>query len=134
MDSILVDSNILIDLFDYESQWHEWSKEQLRRYGNEAILAINPIIYAEISLHFQDEERLDKAISPSLLRRDPLPWQAAFIAARAFLEYRKSGGIKTSIMPDFFIGAHALVKGMKLLTRDVRRYKTYFPGLELVCP
>lgn len=134
MHSILVDSNILIDLFDYESQWHEWSKEQLKNYGNEAILVINPIIYAEISLHFKDEEQLDKALSTSLLRRDPLPWKAASLAARAFLEYRKSGGSKTSTMPDFFIGAHAVVEQMQLLTRDARRYKTYFPTLEIIYP
>lgn len=85
-------------------------------------------------MHFQNENQLDGALDTSLLRREALPWKAAFLAARAFIEYRKAGGSKSSVMPDFFIGAHAIVQGMQLLTRDVRRYKTYFPGLQLICP
>jgi len=132
MKAILVDSNVLIDFFKLDSEWNEWAESQI--YKHSGTLIINPIIYAEVSLRFADESELNKAIPPSVISRQPLPWNAAFPAARAFMQYRKNGGAKTSVMPDFYIGAHAMVKNIPLLTRDLRRYKTYFPGLELITP
>jgi hypothetical protein len=98
------------------------------------VLVINPIIYAEVSICFDRIEDLEDVLSPSLFRRDPLPWEAAFLAGKGFLSYRKKGGHRRSPLPDFFIGAHAIIAEMPLLTRDATRYRTYFPKLRLIAP
>jgi predicted nucleic acid-binding protein len=106
----------------------------LVRLLDEGSLAINPIIYAEVSVGFDRIEELDDALAPGLLERLPLPWDAAFLAGRCFLAYRKRRGERRSPLPDFYIGAHAAVAGMALLTRDVKRYRTYFPRLRIIAP
>lgn len=97
-------------------------------------LVVNPVIYAEVSIGFQRIEELEEALPPALFRRDALPWEAAFLAGKAFLEYRRSTGLRRTPLPDFYIGAHAAVRGFTLLTRDASRYRSYFPTLALVAP
>lgn len=133
-DHVLVDSSVLLDVLTRDPVWYGWSAEALERCGDEAMLAINPLIYAEVSLGFERLEELDETLPPTYFARLPLPWEAAFLAARAFLAYRRRGGDRRSPLPDFYIGAHAAVSGLKLVTRDPRRYRTYFPRLELVAP
>jgi len=128
----LVDSNVILDIVTGDRRWASWSSKAIEDWNG--ILVINPIIYAEVSIGFERIEDLDKAVSRELFRRDPLPWDAAFLAGKCFLRYRQSGGKKTSPLPDFFIGAHAAVAGMALITRDSSRYQTYFPGIRLVSP
>lgn len=130
----LVDSCILIDVLADDPQWADWSLDQLDRLGQQGPLIINPLILAEISPRFERAADLETALAGLPLQRSPLPWDAAFLAGQAFRVYRQSGGIKHSPMPDFYIGAHALVQGLRLLTRDVARYRTYFPKLEMVGP
>ena len=97
-------------------------------------LAINPVVYAEVAVRFDRIEDLEEALPPAYFRREPIPWEAGFLAAKCFERYRRGGGARRSPLPDFFIGAHAAVAGMTLLTRDARRYRTYFPRLRLVAP
>lgn len=130
---ILVDSNIFIDILEPTDRWHEWSAARLAECRQAAELVINPLIYAEVSIDFTDPRELDRRLGDDIARED-LPWDAAFLAAQAFLKYRRAGGVKTSPLPDFYVGAHALVKGYELLTRDAKRYKTYFPKLKLIAP
>ncbi len=132
--SVLVDSNVLIDLINQGSAWAEWSSRQIRELGNREILAINPIILAEVSVTFESYEEIDAALPPAWYVREELPWEAAFLAGRSFVQYRRRLGIKRSPMPDFYIGAHALVRGHRLLTRDPARYRAYFPSLRLIAP
>jgi predicted nucleic acid-binding protein len=106
----------------------------LARYADGSMLVINPIIYAEVSIGFERIEELDEVLPLDSFRRDPLPWEAAFLAGKCFLEYRRRGGARRSPLPDFYIGAHAAVMGLPLLTRDARRYRTYFPHLSLLAP
>jgi hypothetical protein len=106
----------------------------LARCAEGGMLVINPIIYAEISIGFERIEELDEVLPADSFRRDPLPWEAAFLAGKCFLEYRRRGGSRRSPLPDFYIGAHAAVAGLPLLTRDARRYRTYFPHLDLLVP
>ena len=113
--------------------WFEWSSNALARCADEAALAINPLIYAELSMGFERSEELDAAV-PSAFRRLPLPWDAAFLAGQCFRRYRERGGARRSPLPDFYIGAHAAVSGLRLLTRDAARYRTYFPELEIISP
>jgi predicted nucleic acid-binding protein len=131
---VLVDSNVLLDILIPDPAWEQWSSKALADAGESRVLVINPIIYSEVSAGFERIEDLDAALSTELFRRDPLPWEAAFLAGKSFLEYRRRGGAKRSPLPDFYIGAHAAVAGMELLTRDVARYRTYFPKLRLICP
>jgi len=131
---ILVDSNILIDVMGDDPIWAERSSRALADAANGAELAINPIIYAEISVGFPNEAALENLLGSTGLRRLDLPYAAAFVAGKAFLEYRRRGGIRSSPLPDFYIGAHAAVAGLSLLTRDLSRYRTYFPRLELLSP
>ena len=114
--------------------WREWSSEALAHAANESILVINPLIYAEVSIGCDSVEDLDAILPVSLFRRDPLPFDAAFLAGKAFMAYRRRGGRKLQPMPDFYIGAHAAIAGFRLLTRDARRYRTYFPKLDIVAP
>jgi predicted nucleic acid-binding protein len=131
---ILVDSNILIDVIGGDPVWAERSAAALAEAADEAELAVNPIIYAEISVAFPSEKELERVLGPARLLRLPLPYEAAFVAGKAFLEYRRRGGARTSPLPDFYIGAHAAVSGLTLLTRDLSRYRTYFPKLQLWTP
>ncbi len=130
----LVDSCVLIDVLADDPTWADWSLAQLERCGNQGALLINPIILAEISPRFECADDLEAALSGLPLLREALPWDAAFLAGQAFKAYRQLQGAKTSPMPDFYIGAHALVGHLQLLTRDGARYRTYFPRLELVVP
>ena len=130
----LVDSCILIDVLATDPQWAGWSLDQLDALGNTGPLVINPLILAEISPRFERAADLEAALAGLPLVREALPWDAAFLAGQAFKVYRQVRGMKTSPMPDFYIGAHALVRGLQLLTRDAARYRSYFPRLPLVAP
>ena len=134
MAGVLVDSNVLLDILIPDPHWEEWSSRALADAGENRVLVINPIIYSEVSTGFDRIEDLDEALPPELFRRDPLPWEAAFLAGKAFREYRRRGGTKRSPLPDFYIGAHAAVAGLELLTRDLSRFRTAFPKLRLICP
>ena len=131
---VLVDSNVLLDVITKDAAWYEWSVRALGNAlaGSGAVL--NPIIYAEISVHYARIEELDLVAPASVFRREPIPYGAAFLAGKAFALYRRRGGTKRSPLPDFFIGAHAAIAGHKLLTRDARRYATYFPSVVLIAP
>lgn len=130
----LVDSNVLIDVLADDAQWAEWSIGQLVKWAEHGPLVINPLILAELSPRFERPADLEAALARLPLQRQPLPWDAAFLAGQAFKVYRQQTGVKRSPMPDFYIGAHALVADMRLLTRDAARYARYFPRLELVAP
>ncbi len=130
----LVDSNILLDVFTEDDEWFDWSSAALGAAADQGILVINPLIFAEVSIRFERVEDLDEALPASFLRREPLPWEAAFLAGKTFLKYRRGGGVKRAPLPDFYIGAHAAVSGYTLLTRDARTYRSYFPRLRLVSP
>lgn len=134
MDAVLVDSNVLLDIVTDDAAWGVWSGEALERTANEAILVINPLIYGEVSIGFETIEDLEAALPQDLYRREGLPYEAGFLAGKCFLRYRRSGGVKRSPLPDFYIGAHAAFAGYRLLTRDATRYRTYFPNLVLIAP
>ncbi len=134
MDAVLVDSNILLDVATNDPVWSDWSGRTLERAADEAILVINPLVYAEVSIGFPAIEDLDAALPADLYRREDLPYEAGFLAGKCFLRYRRGGGAKRSPLPDFYIGAHAAVAGYRLLTRDASRYRTYFPNLVLIAP
>ena len=134
MTPVLVDSNVLLDVATDDPVWRAWSGEILERMADEAVLVINPLVYAEVSVGFDDIETLEDALPADLYRREDLPYEAAFLAGKVFLAYRRGGGTKRSPLPDFYIGAHAAVAGYRLLTRDATRYRTYFPTLELIAP
>ncbi len=131
---VLVDSNVILDIVTEDKTWFQWSSETLARYAENHILVINPIIYAEVSIGFVRIEDVEIVLSPAFFRREPLPWEAAFLAGKCFLAYRRRGGERSSTLPDFFIGAHAAIAGIPLLTRDTSRYRTYFPKLKLIAP
>ena len=134
MTATLIDSNVLIDLSTRDAVWYEWSAQALRDCVNAGPTIINPLIYAEVSIRFDRREDLESFLPVSIYEREPLPWSAAFMAGQAFIDYRRRGGARTSPLPDFYIGAHAGIRRYRLLTRDPRRYRTYFPSLELICP
>ena len=129
----LVDSSVLLDVLA-PSQWRAWSEQQLSIAVEQGDVAINQIIYAEIAVGFSSRERLERALQGAGLTRIGLPWAAAWLVARAFLDYRKRGGSRTTPLPDFFIGAHAAAAGLSLLTRDPQRVRTYFPEVQLTAP
>ena len=131
---LLVDTNVLVDVLQDEPQWAEWSISQLRAQAKVHELAINPIIYAEMSLSFSTIEVLDAVVNQMELTVREIPKPALFLAAKAFAQYRRRGGNKTQVLPDFFIGAHAAVQGWPLLTRDASRFRTYFPSLAVLAP
>ena len=131
---ILVDSNVLIDVMKNDPVWADWSLQQLRWAKANDKLAINAIIYAELAVAYGTAAELDAVLKPVGLELAALSPQAAFIASQAFLRYRKSKGIKTGVLPDFFIGAQAQVESWRLLTRDAARYRSYFPSVRLICP
>jgi hypothetical protein len=132
--AVLVDSNVLLDIFTEDARWLEWSSAALAGCAEQGLVAINPIIYAEVSVRFAGIEELDEALPETMVQRLPLPWDAAFLAGRCFLEYRRRRGLRRSPLPDFYIGAHAAVTRMALLTRDDARYRTYFPTVDLIAP
>lgn len=134
MPGILVDTNIILDLFLDDPVWANWSEKMLTQYSGAGALYINPIIYAELSIGFARIEELEEAISRAGFEMLALPKEALFLAGKVFWRYRQSGGTKSLPLPDFFIGAHAAVLNMPLMTRDARRYQTYFPTLHLVTP
>jgi hypothetical protein len=129
-----VDSNVLLDVLTEDPTWFDWSSDALESQAESSVLVIDPIIYAEVSIRFDRIEALEDALPSGMFQRDGLPWEAAFLAGKCFLAYRRRGGERRSPLPDFYIGAHAAVRGYRLLTRDARRYRTYFPRLELVAP
>jgi len=134
MAGVLVDSNVLLDVITEDARWFMWSAAAIERIANRFPLVINPVVYAEVSVHFLRIEDLDDALPRSLFRREAIPFDAAFLAGKAFLDYRRRAGTRRSPLPDFFIGAHAAVAGYQLLTRDVARYRTSFPRLSLIAP
>jgi predicted nucleic acid-binding protein len=134
LQPVLVDSNVLLDVATGDPTWASWSSDALRSAADLAVLVINPLIYAEVSIGFLSVEALEEALPPDLYRRDNLPYEAAFLAGKVFLRYRRRGGTRPSPLPDFYIGAHAAVAGYRLLTRDAARYRTYFPSVTLIAP
>lgn len=128
----LVDTNVLLDIITRDPRWGSWSESALREAAERSTLAINPIVFAEVSMKFERIEDADAALVDFV--REPLPYEAGFLAGKAFLAYRRRGGEKRSPMPDFYVGAHAVIARMTLLTRDGARYRTYFPGLTLIAP
>jgi predicted nucleic acid-binding protein len=132
--AIFVDSNVLLDVLNEPGEWTQWSAAALAAAANRAPLVINAIVYAEISVGFSTIEALEAALPRNLLHREPISENAAFLAGKAFLAYRRRGGTRTSPLPDFLIGAHAATAGHTLLTRDSNRYRTYFPPLPLIAP
>lgn len=130
----LVDSNVILDVMTEDDRWLDWSMEALATAAELGPLYINQIVYAEVSLRFSRIEELEDALPADDFRRLGLPWEAGFLAAKAFHSYRRRGGHRSSTLPDFFIGAHAAVSGLALLTRDPHRYRTYFPSVELMAP
>ncbi len=131
---VLVDSNVILDIFTEDPKWFSWSSRTLAECAEKDLLIINPIIYAEVSIRFERIEELEEALPPEFFIREELPWEAAFLAGKCFLLYKRRKGKKTSPLPDFYIGAHAAVCGYTLLTRDARRYRSYFPKLRLIAP
>jgi Predicted nucleic acid-binding protein, contains PIN domain len=134
MNRVLVDTNVLLDVLTDDPQWYGWSAAQLDVCAARAELCINPIVYAEVSVGFERIEQLDEALPADVFTRLELPWEAGFLASKVFLQYRRARGARHSPLPDFYIGAHAAIEGMALLTRDAKRYRTYYPTLELICP
>lgn len=131
---MLVDTNVLVDVLENDPDWADWSIAQLQAQSKVHQLAINPIIYAELSLTFSTVEALDRVLDGMELRMLEIPKPALFLAGKAFVQYRRTGGIKSNVLGDFFIGAHAAVSQLPVLTRDIRRYKNYFPSIKLVAP
>lgn len=129
----LVDTNVLLDVFTQDPGWLEWSANALSEAADQGPLLINPIIYAEVSVGFDRIEDLDLELANDFVRSD-LPWEAAFLAGKCHLRYRRQGGSRHAPLPAFYIGAHAVIEGHRLLTRDARRFRTYFPSMELISP
>ncbi len=134
MSAVLVDSNVLIDVMAVDPVWADWSAASMIRAIEQSRLVINQIIYAEVSIGWPSIEQFDAALPKDVLHREEMPFEAAFLAGKCFAAYRRKGGTKRSPLPDFFIGAHAAVRGYRLLTRDAARYRTYFPTLEIIAP
>jgi predicted nucleic acid-binding protein len=131
---MLVDTNVLVDVLGNDPEWADGSVAQLRAQAQIHRLVINPVIYAELSLAFSTVEALDEALGSLQIPVIELPKPALFLAGKAFVQYRRQGGTKTNVLADFFIGAHAAVAGLPVLTRDVRRYESYFPTVKLIAP
>ena len=131
---ILVDTNILLDVVTDDPQWADWSQHQLRSAALSDRLAINAVIYAEVSIYYERIDDLDAMLDTAGITIAEIPRPALFLAGKVFRAYRKAGGTKTGVLPDFFIGAHAAVAKMRLLTRDPRRYRSYYPTAGLIAP
>ena len=134
MPATLVDSNVLLDVITEDQEWLDWSAAALARAADSSPLAINPIVYAEVAARFARIEDLEDALPANYYERRPLPWEAAFLAGQCFVKYRRRGGSRRSPLPDFYIGAHAAIEGLTLLTRDAKRYRNYFPTLRIIAP
>jgi hypothetical protein len=134
MKGVLVDSNIILDIFLDDPNWAEWSEAVLSEYSEHTPLYINPIIYTEISIGFKKIEELETAFSKGGFQMLEIPKEALFLAGKAFLKYKRSKGVKNSPLPDFFIGAQAAVSDLELITRDAKRYLTYFPTVKIISP
>lgn len=134
MNGMLVDSNVILDILLDDPNWAEWSEKTLSQYGETYDLLINPIVYTELSIGFKRIEELEEAIAIADFQMMEIPKEALFLAGKAFLQYRRNKGTKSSPLPDFFIGAHAAVLQVDLITRDVARYRTYFPTVNLISP
>lgn len=131
---ILIDSNVLLDILDEDSEWYEWSAEAIIHATNRSPVAINQVIYAEASIRFATPDEFEEVYPPHIFRRESLPFVAGFLAAKAHVAYRRKGGFRSATLPDFFIGAHAVVANYKVMTRDPRRFRRYFPTVELITP
>ncbi len=131
---ILVDSNVLIDLMRDDPVWADWSEQQLQLASAVGPLAINAVIYAELAASYQTAQELNAFLKPGGIALQPISEQAAFLAGKAYLQYRRTSGTKAGVLADFFIGAHAQSEGWRLLTRDRARYQTYFPNVQLIAP
>jgi predicted nucleic acid-binding protein len=134
MSAVIVDSNVLLDVFTEDRRWLSWSSNALERIANESRIVINPVIYGEVSIRFERIEELDEALPSAIFEREDVPYEAAFLAGKAYLAYRRRAGTKSSLLPDFYVGAHAAIRSYRVLTRDVARYRTYFPKLVLIAP
>ena len=134
MQDVLVDSSVVLDVFLDDPEWGDWSENMLSKLSETRSLIINPMIYTEISIGFERIEELEKAVEECGLKMVPIPREALFLAGKVYLRYRKGKGKKVAPLPDFFIGAHAAVEGLELVTRDVRRIKTYFPSVKIISP
>lgn len=130
----LVDSNVLLDVLTEDATWAEWSAERLAEAVDAGPVLINQVIYGEVAHRFSSIEELEEVLSPQRFVRGNLPWAAAFLAATCYRDYRGRGGRRSTILPDFFVGAHAAVLRLRLLTRDAARYRTYFPTVAVVAP
>jgi predicted nucleic acid-binding protein len=130
----LVDSTVILDVVTEDPDWIDWSSSMLANAAQEGRLIINPVIYAEVSCAYEQIETLDEALGGDYFTREPLPWPAAFLAAKAFLRYRRRGGVRRRPLPDFYVGAHAAVGKYVLLTRDPKRYRSYFPTVRMIAP
>ena len=130
----LIDSNVLIDVLTADPVWSSWSAQAADHAAASGPMVINPIIYADVSVQFDRIEDVEALLTPAEFIRAAIPWNAAFLAGQCVVQYRRRGGVKHSPLPDFFIGAHAAVSGLRLLTRDAKRYRTYVPTVELICP
>jgi len=134
VSGILVDSNVILDVFEDDPVWFEWSASALERYGHDETLYINPVVYSEVSIGFNRIEELEAALTQAGFQFLEIPREALFLAGKVFLRYRKRAGAKSSPLPDFYIGAHAAVEQLRLMTRDVRRFRTYYPKVKLIAP
>ena len=134
MPATLVDTNVLFDFLSQDAEWFDWAAAMIERAADLGDVVINPIIFAEVSVRYERIEDVEAALPRDYFVRAPLPWEAGFLAAKCFERYRRRSGVKHSSLPDFFIGAHAAVTGMALLTRDPRRYRTYFPKITVIAP
>lgn len=134
MKATVVDTNVLVDFLQPSSPWQQWCDRRLEEARRLGPVVINPIVFAELAAGFPSIELLNAILPPTLVEREELPWDAAFLAGRAYLSYRRAGGDRRSPLPDFYIGAHAVTKSYRLLSRDAARYRTYFPTLELIAP
>jgi len=130
---VLVDTNVLIDIAYRDPRWQAWSERQITQQFDEG-LVINPVIFAEFSYRYDDLDEVDAVLDPGEFMREHLPWEAAFAAGRAFRVYRERGGARETVLPDFLIGAHAMVRDYAILTRDPDGYRTYFPTVQLISP
>jgi len=125
---------VLLDVLTEDAEWVDWSASALARAADRGRLVINPLVYAEVAIGFDRIEDLDATLDAATFERRPLPWEAAFLAGKVFQKYRAAGGLRRSPLPDLYIGAHAAIAGLTLLTRDARRYRSYFPRLRIVAP
>jgi len=132
--TVMLDACVYLDIFTRDKQWYAWSSKALSSAANKGIIVINPIIYAEISIRFEGIEELEQLLLPDVFDYRPIPREAAFLAGKVFLKYRAREGAKSFPLPDFFIGAHAAIENLTLITRDAKRFKTYFPCLNILSP